>query len=109
MANSIEYNENIKPEEFVTKSSRYIDSRVIYYSDAKILTFETYKKNPILFSANDQVAVIPPGMQYRPDLVSKEKYGTVDFWWKIMEANKMKDIMEFTAGKTITLPENIYA
>lgn len=109
MANSIEYNDNIKAEEFVTKSSRYIDSRVIYYSDAKLLTFETYKKTSILFSPNDQVAVIPPGMQYRPDLVSKEKYGTVDFWWKIMEANKMKDIMEFTAGRTITLPENIYA
>jgi len=109
MANSIEYNTNIKADEFVTKSSRYIDSRVIYYSDAKIITFETYKKTPIMPSPSDKVAVITPGMQYRPDLVSKEKYGTVDFWWKIMEANKMKDIMEFQSGKTIILPENIYA
>jgi hypothetical protein len=109
MANLIEFNTNVKADEFVAKTSRYIESRVVYYSEAKILTFETYKKKPILISPNDQVTVIPPGMEYRPDLISKGKYGTVDFWWKIMEANKMKDIMEFTAGKTITLPENIYA
>lgn len=60
-------------------------------------------------STNDQVAVIPNGMQYRPDLVSKEKYGTVDFWWKIMEVNDIKDVMDFTAGRTIVLPGNIYA
>ena len=55
------------------------------------------------------MAVIPSGMEFRPDLVSKEKYGVPDFWWKILEANKMKDIFEFRAGKTIILPENVYA
>lgn len=109
MANPIEFNTNVNADEFVNKTSRYIDSRIIYYSESKILTFETYKKKPILMSSNDQVAVIPPGMEYRPDLMSRFKYGVVDFWWKIMEANKMKDIMEFAAGKTIVLPENIYA
>lgn len=109
MANPIEYNNNVKPAEFVPKTSRYIDNRIIYYSELKILTFETYKKKPILASPNDKVTVIPAGMEFRPDLVSRQRYGTVDFWWKIMEANNMKDIMEFKAGKTIILPENIYA
>ena len=54
------------------------------------------------------MAVISAGMEYRPDLMSMEKYGTTDFWWRIMEANKMKDITEFKAGKTIILPENVY-
>ena len=59
-------------------------------------------------SSGDQLTVIPNGMEYRPDLMSIQRYGTTDFWWRIMEVNKMKDIMEFKAGKTIILPENIY-
>lgn len=108
MANKIEY-ANIKSSKFVNQTSRYINSKVIYYSDDKIITFDTYKKTPFNASKQDQVAVIPSGMQYRPDLVSKERYGTVDFWWKIMEINNIKDVFDFTAGRTIILPGNIYA
>ncbi len=108
MAYKIEYT-NILPKRIVTPTSRYANSRIIYYSDDKILTFETYKKPKFEVSKDDQVAVIPPRMQYRPDLVSREKYGTVDFWWKIMEVNNIKDIFDFVAGRTIVLPKDIYA
>jgi hypothetical protein len=108
MANKIEF-ANIEASRFVNPTSRYSSSRVIYYSDEKILTYETYKKNNFIPSVNDQFAVIPAKMQYRPDLVSLEKYGTVDFWWKIMEVNKIKDVFDFQAGLTIILPGNIYA
>lgn len=108
MANKIEY-ANIRSNKFVTPTSRYLKSNVIYYGDNKITTFETYKKEKYNPSSNDQVAVIPNAMQYRPDLVSKEKYGTVDFWWKIMEVNNIRDIMDFKSGLTIILPENVYA
>lgn len=107
MANKIEYSQ-IKPTEFVTRLSRYSNSKVVYYSENKIITFETYKRKKMNPSSRDQVTVISPGMEYRPDLVSFDKYGLPDFWWKIMEANKMKDIMEFKAGRTILLPENVY-
>lgn len=107
MANKIEYT-NLKPERFVSRISRYVSSKVIYYSDERILTFETYKKEKYKPDPNDQVAVIPAGMEYRPDLVSREKYGMSDFWWKIMEVNNIKDVMEFKAGRTIILPGNIY-
>jgi len=40
---------------------------------------------------SDKYFVVTPGTEYRPDLVSKEAYGAVDFWWKIMEANNIKD------------------
>jgi hypothetical protein len=108
MANKIEY-PNINASRFVTATSRYKDSKVIYYSDDKIITFETYKKPKFIVSRDDQVTVIPARMQYRPDLVSKEKYGIVDFWWKIMEVNNIKDVFDFKAGMTIILPRNIYA
>lgn len=107
MANKIEFTD-IQPSTFVTRVSRYASSRVLYYSDEKILTFETYKRKNYQESSGDKVAVIPPGMEFRPDLVSKERYGLPDFWWRIMEANNMKDIMDFKAGRTIILPENVY-
>ena len=107
MANKIEFT-NIRPTEFVTRLSRYSDSRVVYYSDSRITPFETSKRKKVNPSSRDQVTVITPGMAYRPDLVSFDRYGMPDFWWKIMEANKIKDVMDFKAGRTIVLPENIY-
>lgn len=107
MANKIEYT-NIRSERFVTPTSRYKNSKVIYYSDDKLITFETYKKKKYISGGADQVTVIPISMQYRPDLLSQKKYGTVDFWWTIMEVNGIKDIMDFKAGKTILLPGDPY-
>lgn len=107
MANKIEFT-NLRATEFVTNVSRYAKSRVVYYSDERIATFETYKRRKFVPSPRDQVAVVTPGMEYRPDLMSFDKYGVSDFWWKILEANSMKDVAEFRAGKTVVLPENIY-
>ena len=97
---------NIESRQFVTTTSRYLNSKVIYYGENKILTFETYKKKKNYNSSEDKFMVITPGMEYRPDLVSKKAFNTVDFWWKILEFNNMKDIFEFTAGKTIRIPSN---
>lgn len=108
MANSIKYTGK-SAKSFVNPTSRYAESRVVYYTDNNFITFETYKKTEYVPSLQDQVSVIPPNMQYRPDLVSRQKYGTVDFWWKIMEVNGIKDIYDFTAGRTILLPGNTYA
>lgn len=107
LANKIEFTD-LRATNFVTNVSRYAQSRVVYYSSEKIITFETYKRKKFVPSARDQVTVVTPGMEYRPDLMSFDKYGTPDFWWKILEANEMKDVAEFRAGATIILPENVY-
>jgi hypothetical protein len=39
--------------------------------------------------------------------VSYEFYGTPDYWWRIMELNGMKDIMEFRTGVNIIISGNI--
>jgi hypothetical protein len=52
--------------------------------------------------------IIPPQFEYRPDRLSYELYGTVDLWWKIMEANDIKDIFDFKAYLNIRIPSNIY-
>lgn len=107
MANPIEIT-NIAPTRFVTASSRYAQSRVIQYSESKKLTFEIYKRGTYPPSRDDQFTVISKGMEYRPDLMSRRAYGTVDFWWRLLDANGMKDIMEFKAGTNIRIPQNIF-
>jgi hypothetical protein len=107
MANYIEKT-NFRSNRFVPISSRYNGSSVIYYSENKFITFDTYKKQEYTPNSGDQYWVITPGTEYRPDLVSYNAYGTVDFWWRIMEANGLKDILEFKSGLNIVIPNSIY-
>ena len=110
MANKISVIENKKAEDFVARGSRYEESIPLYYTinDMKYITFSTYRREEIPNTPNDKFSTIPPGMEYRPDLVSQKTYGAPDFWWKIMEANNIKDIFDFKAGLTIRLPDNIF-
>lgn len=103
MSNYIEYT-NLSPTRFVPVSSRYNNSKVIYYTDNKLLTFTTYLKGTYNLNSTDKYYVITAGTEYRPDLVSQTAYGTVDFWWKIMEANNIMDIYDFKAGLNIRIP-----
>jgi hypothetical protein len=105
MANKIT-NTNISARKFIPNTSRYSDSKVIYYGENNLLTFETYKKPSIETSSRDRFYVIGPGEEFRPDLVSKKAFNTEDFWWKILEFNNIKDIFDFTVGKTIRIPSN---
>jgi len=109
MANSITYVPHSKPDRgYVTGSSRYADSQLIYYGELAKMTFTTYKRTQPKLTDEDKFTVVPPGWEYRPDLASKYMYGTVDFWWKILEMNGMKDVWEFKAGVNVRLPINVY-
>lgn len=92
---------------FVDFTSRYRNSSVIYYGEDNILTFESYKRTTPSFSKSDRFYLITSSTQYRPDLVSNLAYSNSSYWWKIMEANRMKDISEFKAGVTIRIPASI--
>lgn len=93
---------------FVDVTSRYASSKVIYYGDDHLVTFETYKRASPVFSKNDKFYLITQATQYRPDLVSQLAYGVPSFWWRIMEANSMKDISDFSLGTTIRIPESLF-
>lgn len=109
MANYIEYNRNVSINRFTTASSRYRKSKLIYYTDNKYITFTTYKKsNSNNSTDNKRYMVISGNFEYRPDLVSFEAYGVVDFWWRIMEFNNIKDIFDFKAGLNITIPDEFF-
>lgn len=98
---------NILTKKFVNFSSRYFESSVVYYTENKFLTFNTYKKKDFKTSTNDKFMAITPNYEYRPDLVSQMAYGTCDFWWKIMEVNGIKDIFDFKSGLNIRIPDSV--
>lgn len=103
MANYIETT-RIDPKTYFTTASRYADAIIVYYTDLKRLSLETYKRQPIGTTQNDKFMVIGKGYEYRPDLVSSKVYGLPDFWWRIMEANGLSDIYDFKAGVNIRIP-----
>jgi hypothetical protein len=99
----------LRPEDgVVAPLSRYLTAKIIYYGDNNVQTFKTYKKQIIPNDSQDTFDVVPAGMEFRPDLVSRKAYGVPDFWWKIMEANGLMDIMDFKAGLNIRLPHRVY-
>jgi hypothetical protein len=95
----------ITADEIVPYGSRYRNSKVIYYGEKRFVTFETYIRQKYQPTGHENVAVITKGVEFRPDLASHEYYGYPENWWRILEANNMKDIYEFKAGKTIILPD----
>ena len=107
MANRLELYDT-PAQNFVKATSRYESSIVYYYVELRKITFETYKLGPTVESPGDRVTVITPGAEYRPDLVSQDVYGSPDFWWRIMQENKIYDIFDFKAGITIRIPVNIF-
>ena len=108
MANNITYT-NISPTDgFVGRLSRYANAEVVYYGANQCIAFTTYKKNPIPISSADKYTIISGGMEYRPDKMSVVAYGFPDLWWKILEANNIKDIYDFKAGLNIRLPASLF-
>ncbi len=52
-----------------------------------------------------KVAVLPSGMEGRPDLLSQAVYGTVNYWWLLCEANSIIDPFEdLVAGMQLKIP-----
>ena len=106
MPNKIEASK-LNTREILAPGSRYIKQQIIYYGEKKIITFDTYNREVYKPTGNEKVSVVTKGTEYRPDLVSYDVYGYVDNWWRILEANGMKDIWEFKTGRTIILPDRI--
>lgn len=106
MTQKIEYT-TIPTQKLVVSASRYRKQNVIYYGEQKFLTFDTYIRKPYRPKGDEQVMLITKGIEYRPDLVSFDIYGFPDNWWRILEANRMKDIWEFRAGRTIIIPKQV--
>jgi len=107
MANKFTYSDSLLPTDFVVTTSRYVNSGVGYYGPQNKITFDIYKRKEITQSVDDKFMLITPGYQYRPDLVSQKAYGMPDYWWLILQANRINDIYGFTTGKTIRIPFDV--
>jgi len=58
-----------------------------------------------LINSSARVLIVPAGYEGRPDLISHQVYGIVDYWWVICAANNIIDPFEqLIAGKQIRIP-----
>tara|TARA_R110000765_G_scaffold50479_1_gene102570 strand:- start:677 stop:973 length:297 start_codon:yes stop_codon:yes gene_type:complete len=61
--------------------------------------------NETLDLSNFNIAVVPNGMEGRPDLISNSIYKTPDLWWLICAANNIIDpFEELISGKKLKIP-----
>jgi hypothetical protein len=106
MPTQIVFTTGLHNTDFVTNTSRYATSPIIYWGDKKVITFTTYKRQPLTFSNQDKYLVIGAGEEYRPDLIAQRAFGSSLFvlWWKIMEANNIFDVFDLKAGLTLRIP-----
>lgn len=66
-----------------------------------------YRHRSIPLSKDDQQLTITARYDLRPDLLSYDLYGTVDYWWVFVVRNPslIRDpIWDFTLGMTIWVP-----
>lgn len=98
---------NIPVTSVISGLSRYRYQNVIYYGEQKFVTFDTYIRQKYIPTGQEKVVLINKGVEYRPDLVAYDVFGTADAWWKILEVNGMHDIWDFKAGTTIMIPNSL--
>lgn len=58
----------------------------------------------------DEIYIIPPAYDQRPDLLSQEKYGTPRLWWVFAVRNPnilIDPIEDFVSGLEIFIPADI--
>jgi hypothetical protein len=54
---------------------------------------------------NDLFLTVTGAYEYRPDLISKEFYGTTKLWWIIPLANNVEDVLNYPkSGDSIRIP-----
>lgn len=64
----------------------------------------------VIKSDFDKIAIIPPGFDQRPDLMSQQEYGTPRLWWVFAVRNPdiiVDPIGDFLSGLEIYIPQNI--
>lgn len=98
----------IKAENICARNSRYLGQNVIFYGEKRKITFDTYLRRAYKKTGKEKIMVITKGLEFRPDLVAFDFLGTQNLWWRIMEINKIYDIADFVAGRTIMLPDNVF-
>lgn len=55
-------------------------------------------------TTEDYYIVVDQGNEQRPDLISYQCYGTVDFAWAIMEINSIRSWIDLVEGVRLRIP-----
>lgn len=86
------------------------DSSQYYITPVKNWYLDLWAPRDVPKSDFDEIVIIPPEFDQRPDLLSYQKYGTPRLWWVFAIRNPdliIDPINDFVAGLEIFVPANI--
>lgn len=89
-----------------TKNSRYRGATVTEVEHRGELKPYTVLKKlvDIPLTTEDYFIRLDEGTAQRPDLISYQCYGTVDYGWAIMELNGIRSWLDLTLGTKLRIP-----
>jgi len=73
--------------------------------ESGILRYGLWEPLDIVLNGTESSIVVDSTSENRPDLISMEVYGVVDYWWVIMQVNNiLMPIRDLVAGKILIIP-----
>jgi len=94
----------------MSERNRFFDKRTRMHRGKPVdvtsfsVPFQNFVDN--LDSMPKKLAIVPAGMEGRPDLIANDAYGSPDLWWVINLANNVFDeLVDLKAGKQIVIPQ----
>lgn len=89
------------------ENSRYRGATVTQVSatDGSLRDYVVLRKPlNVPLNTEDVYIELDQNNEKRPDLISYQAYGTVDFGWAIMEVNSIRSFLDLTSGTRLRLP-----
>lgn len=89
-----------------TATSRYRGATVTEVdSNGELKPYTMLKKIvDVPLTTEDYFIVLDEGNMQRPDLISYQCYGTVDYGWAIMELNGIRSWLDLKMGSRLRIP-----
>jgi len=96
---------NKKASDVLGRDSRYTNYNILLVGEENAQTLPLYEiTRTYPKDTSDRIYQITVATQYRPDLCAQVCYDDPSLWWFLAEVNKLFDIEDWTAGKTLRVP-----
>jgi hypothetical protein len=86
----------------IKDTSRYKGAIVTTENEAQYILLKKLIQVPL--TTEDFYITLDQGNALRPDIISNQVYGTVDYGWAIMEVNNIRNFLELEVGVRLRIP-----
>ena len=84
------------------KESRFLNTQKLL--EDGVITFAQWVP-PVYGNVPEKLHVVTQADLDRPDLISNRFYGTPEYWWMILDYNKVTDPFSLKIGDRLRIPD----